>query len=254
MVNGYDASDQVVRYSMEGMEILLRITGTAAKHAAAFLYAALRDQKKTRGKTTITRMLRENKPLKFFQLPVEQLKEFATQTRKYGLLYVAIMNKGNASHADIMVMAQDAPKINRIMDNIKLAVVDAGTVETQILRDQGDKDILANFTERGQGSPSMSSLPSSGGFRPATRPLLERGAEIRLLPAPENPILVTEPPRERLALPAPMEERPYVLVKEELAKIKAAQEKAARGRAPHLKTPVRGKQKARAHKPRVRGR
>ena len=56
---GAEPADQVVRYSLEGMEYSLKITGNVAKHVAIFIAAALKDQKKTRGKTRLTRMLKD---------------------------------------------------------------------------------------------------------------------------------------------------------------------------------------------------
>ena len=52
---GAEPADQVVRYSLEGMEYSLKITGNVAKHVEVFIAAALKDQKKTRGKTRLTR-------------------------------------------------------------------------------------------------------------------------------------------------------------------------------------------------------
>ena len=66
---GAEPADQVVRYSLEGMEYSLKITGNVAKHVAIFIAAALKDQKKTRGKTRLTRMLKEQRPMKFFTVP-----------------------------------------------------------------------------------------------------------------------------------------------------------------------------------------
>ena len=60
---GAEPADQVVRYSLEGMEYSLKITGNVAKHVAIFIAAALKDQKKTRGKTRLTRMLKEQRPI-----------------------------------------------------------------------------------------------------------------------------------------------------------------------------------------------
>ena len=48
---GGDAADQIVRYSMEGMEHTLRISGSIAKNLAVLIVAVMKDQKKTRGKT-----------------------------------------------------------------------------------------------------------------------------------------------------------------------------------------------------------
>ena len=55
---GGDAADQIVRYSMEGMEHTLRISGSIAKNLAV-----LKDQKKTRGKTNLLRMLKEQRAM-----------------------------------------------------------------------------------------------------------------------------------------------------------------------------------------------
>ena len=45
---GGDAADQIVRYSMEGMEHTLRISGSIAKNLAVLIVAVMKDQKKTR--------------------------------------------------------------------------------------------------------------------------------------------------------------------------------------------------------------
>ena len=54
---GGDAADQIVRYSLDGVDHGLRLSGTLAKHLAVFVAAVLKDQKKTRGKTRMVRML-----------------------------------------------------------------------------------------------------------------------------------------------------------------------------------------------------
>ena len=80
---GAEPADQVVRYSLEGMEYSLKITGNVAKHVAIFIAAALKDQKKTRGKTRLTRMLKEQRPMKFFTVPGDRLKEFKNIDRMF---------------------------------------------------------------------------------------------------------------------------------------------------------------------------
>ena len=56
---GADAADQIVRYSMDGVEHTLRISGAVAKNLAIFIAAVMKDQKKTRGRTRMERMLKE---------------------------------------------------------------------------------------------------------------------------------------------------------------------------------------------------
>ena len=120
---GGDAADQIVRYSLDGVDHGLRLSGTLAKHLAVFVAAVLKDQKKTRGKTRMVRMLKENKPLKFFTVPSDRLSEFCSEGRKRGLLYVIIRDKKNPEMSEVMVFADDAAKVNRVMDKMNLDFV-----------------------------------------------------------------------------------------------------------------------------------
>ena len=71
-----DAAEQVVRMSLEGAEVAAKITGAGAKQVAVLLYAILREQKKTKGKTRLTNMLRSGKELKVFAVKDTDLKQF----------------------------------------------------------------------------------------------------------------------------------------------------------------------------------
>ena len=53
---GGDAAEQVVRMSLEGVEVAARITGTGAKNIAILLAAVLKEEQKTRGKARMTNM------------------------------------------------------------------------------------------------------------------------------------------------------------------------------------------------------
>lgn len=78
---GSEPADQVLRLTLEGSEVVLKLSGSAAKNFALFVYAILKDQKKTRGKTRLVRMLRQERPFKFFRIPKASLKEFAKEAR-----------------------------------------------------------------------------------------------------------------------------------------------------------------------------
>lgn len=126
---GSDPADQVVRYTLEGGEFALRMTGTAAKNFAVFVAAVLRDQKKTRGKTNLTRLLREGKPLKFFSVPTERMREFAQEAKRHGLLFVPMRDRTNPGSIEIAIWAEDAAKVERIIDRMQLDVVETGEAE-----------------------------------------------------------------------------------------------------------------------------
>ncbi|WP_417079624.1 PcfB family protein, partial [Hominenteromicrobium sp.] len=110
----------------------LRLSGMAAKNFALFVYAVLKDQKKTHGKTRLVRMLREQRPFKFFNIPTEHMREFATEAKTHGLLYVPIRNKQKADRIEVVVFADDASKVQRIFDNLGLDAVKAQAGEATI--------------------------------------------------------------------------------------------------------------------------
>ena len=126
---GSDPADQVVRYTLEGTEYALRLSGTAAKNFAIFVAAVLRDQKKTRGKTNLTRLLREGKPLKFFSVPTNKMWEFAQEAKRHGLLFVPIRDRNDPNHIEIAIWADDAAKVERIIERMQLDVVETGEAE-----------------------------------------------------------------------------------------------------------------------------
>lgn len=103
----------------------LKLTGAAAKNFALFVYAVLKDQKKVRGKTRLVRMLREQRPFKFFNVPTESMKAFVGEAKGHGLLFVPIRNKKNPDHIEVVVFADDASKVQRIYDNLNMDYVRA---------------------------------------------------------------------------------------------------------------------------------
>ena len=110
-----DAAEQVVRMSLNGVEVAAKISGKAAERLAVLLYAVLRDQKKTRGKTRLTNMLRSGKELKVFAVKDSELQKFCEEAKKYGVLYCVLKDKTDTDgHTDVFVRAEDASKINRI--------------------------------------------------------------------------------------------------------------------------------------------
>ena len=144
---GGDAADQVVRYSLEGMNYSLRLSGTLAKNMAIFFIAVLKDQKKTRGKTRLVRMLKENRPVKFFTIPKERMKEFAVTARKRGLLYVVIRDKKNPDKCEVMTFAEDAAKVNRIMDKMGLDFLKAESGQAVMEVTNGKEEIPDSVTQ-----------------------------------------------------------------------------------------------------------
>lgn len=143
MYNSGDAAEQVVRISLEGTEVALKLTGSAAKNIAAMLYAVWknRDKNKTKGHQRLSAMLKSGKELKVFTVSEEHLKQFALEAKRYGVVYCALRGKERSADGmvDIMVRAEDASKINRIVERFKLATVDTVSIKRDIEQAKVDK-------------------------------------------------------------------------------------------------------------------
>ena len=159
---GSDPADQVVRYTLEGTEYALRLSGTAAKNFAIFVAAVLRDQKKTRGKTNLTRLLREGKPLKFFSVPTNKMREFAQEAKRHGLLFVPIRDRNDPDHIEIAIWADDAAKVERIIERMQLDVVETG--EAEIMSEVTPEQNMPRQKEAEPDNPATQTADSPSPF------------------------------------------------------------------------------------------
>lgn len=128
-----DAAEQVVRMTLEGTQFALKITGNGAERIAKLLYSVLRDQKKTRGRTRLTGLLRSGKELKVFNVKDENLAQFCKEAKRYGVLYCVLKDRhSNLSTTDVMIRADDSSKVNRIFERFHFADVDVSSIRTEI--------------------------------------------------------------------------------------------------------------------------
>ena len=164
---GAEPADQIVRYYLEGTEYALRLSVTATKNFAVFAMAVLKDQKKTHGKTRLARLLRENKPLKFFTVPADRMYEFSKEANRRGLLFVPIRDRANPEEIEIAVLAEDAAKVNRVIDKMQLDIVESGTAE-MVNEVAADRQEIQTETGPVQFEVGESEDAFRLGFTPAT--------------------------------------------------------------------------------------
>lgn len=154
MTSGGETADQAVRMTLQGIEVAANVAlnagGTAAKSLAVTLYAILTDRKKVKGKTRLQSMLKSGKELKVFAIRHEDLKIFCEEAKRYGVLYCVLKEKNNTDGiVDIMVRAEDASKISRIVDKFELATVDTKAIRESVMAKQ-------NVNEQFQDTPVLS--------------------------------------------------------------------------------------------------
>lgn len=142
MMNGGDAAEQVVRLSLEGMEVAAKITGAGAKNIAVLLAAVLREEHKTSGKARLTNMIKSGRELRVFSIQEKDLKKFSHEAKRYGVLYCALRDKEADSPlatVDLIARAEDASKISRIMERFELASTDVASVVGDVEKSARDK-------------------------------------------------------------------------------------------------------------------
>ncbi len=144
MNQGSDAAEQMVRMSLNGVEVVARLSGQGAKELAALIYSILKDTRKTKGKTRLETMLRSGKELKVIAVKEQDLEAFTKNAKGYGIMYTVIRGKHSNNRpdglVDVMVRAEDASKVNRIFDRFKLSSVDVAALETKIEQNRGERN------------------------------------------------------------------------------------------------------------------
>lgn len=150
-----DAAETIFKMYLEGTEFLLKTGGSLTKNCLVGLYALSKDQKKSRGKTTLSKMLKTGKELKIFTIKKDDLKLFQQEAKRYGVLFTALFDKKNPDgKVDIMCRAEDAAKINRIINRFKLVSYDEVSIKSEIMKTRDGKE--AN--EKGVETKSLDDL------------------------------------------------------------------------------------------------
>ena len=203
---GGDAAEQVVRLSLEGVEVAAKISGNGAKNIALLLYATLKQEQKTKGKARLTSMLKSGKELKVYTITQKDLAKFSQEAKRYGVLYCVLKDKSNkdpTAAVDVIARAEDASKIQRITERFRLATVNRADVSLDVQRDrdalfpkeESVKDALRGGKADEERTPAADELTESG------QPDPERGL----------PQMYDEEPREgRRIMGGPKKEEPQI--------------------------------------------
>lgn len=152
-----EAADQVVNMSLKSLEVIAKLSGTGLKTLATFLYATIRSKDKSKGKGRLSSMLKSGKELKVFSIRATDLKTFKEYAKKYGVLYCVVKDRNNVDKmSDIIVRAEDAAKINRIIERFQFAEVQDKTQDkespssnenTNTNKDETTKDDFNDFVD-----------------------------------------------------------------------------------------------------------
>ena len=145
MNNSGDAAEQVVRLSLEGFEVVAKVSGEAAKNIAVLLLAALKQEQKAKGKARLSNLIKSGKELKVFSIPQKDLKKFTEQAKRYGVLYSVLKDRNaKGKNVTVDIIAEDASKIDRIIERFKLGTVDKGSITNEVEKSVSEKTNKSN--------------------------------------------------------------------------------------------------------------
>ena len=146
-----EAAEQIVNMAtnvtVKGVECATNLAGKGALYLATFLIAVLKDQKRTKGKARMKAF--NGKPTKVFVIKNKDMKIFAEEAKKYGVLYAAVVNKKQPDGlVDVVVNANDAARVNRIADRFALSTVDVEKIRADIEKSREAKAKQSAAKER----------------------------------------------------------------------------------------------------------
>lgn len=143
MSQSSDAAEQIVRMSLDGVQVAAKVSGEGMTKVAVLLYTLVKNIDQTSGKTSLKKMLKSGKELKVFSVRKEDFKTFTDEAKRYGILYCALINKhekNNDGIIDIMVKVDDSQKIQRIVKRYKLSEYKEADIRTEIEKTRMEKD------------------------------------------------------------------------------------------------------------------
>ena len=135
-----DAADQVVRMSLNGAEVALKVTGAGAKQAVILITKALKsavnETHKTKGSVRLINLVRSGKKLDVTEVADKDLKAFCAEAKKYGILYTVLKDRdANDGKTEIMYKSEDKEKLGRIFKKLGMSTVDMAEVKDEISPD-----------------------------------------------------------------------------------------------------------------------
>ena len=183
MTSSGDAAEQVVRLSLEGFEVAAKLTGSAAKEVAILLASVLKQEvtqsNKTRGKARLTSMIKSGKELKVFSIQQRDLQKFTQHAKRYGVLYCVLRDKNTNNPdatIDIIARAEDASKIQRIVERFELGKVDKASIVSEAEKDIAEREAVEkDIPTKSKGEQNAQENPTAA--KTGKSPPSERSSE-----------------------------------------------------------------------------
>ena len=256
MSSSGEAAEQVMRITMDGVQMLIKLSGDSAERLQRMITLALKDNNTpSKGKASLKKMLKTNSAVTIFEVNDKDLKRFCEAAKKYGIMYHILKDKNsNDGKCDIMVREEDSSKVNRIFERFNLGLNKKSSVRDSLdrskksqkevpVRSQPGKTPDDKFVEMLFNNPPQKEKPFND------NPSVAKTEKSR----PSEPTFGERnnhmSPSERDWTNSKAESRPSVRAR--LKGIKAEQNRA-KSEATEIKTPTKKKSKKKGVKDNVR--
>ena len=112
-----DAAEQIVRMTLQGVEVAGKMSMDGAERLVKLIFASLKDTKRTKGRASLNTMLKSNKPIKVFEIKDRDK---------------------NDGKCDIMVRSEDSAKVNRIFQRFNLGINNKAVIRAGLDKSKGE--------------------------------------------------------------------------------------------------------------------
>ena len=172
-----DAADETVRIMLNGTEVAVRLAGSGVKSLAELLVAWSRQEMKTYGKTSMTRLLKTGDELQVISMDEKEYRQFKELARGK-VLYAPFVNaKTDDGKIDVVISSKSIPLVSFILKKI------------------GYGEVAQAAEEPSKKNRAPSRTNSSG---PTTRSMADAGGPLRDSPRHESVVVRLEENRRFL--------------------------------------------------------
>ena len=205
---GTEAAEQVVRMSLNGVEIAAKLTGKAAERLAVLIYSIIKDNKKTKGKSRLNSMLRSGKELTIFSIKDRDMEMFCKEAKRYGILYCVLKDRNaHDGLTDIMVRESDAGKLSRMLTRYGLYDFSKTDLKMEI---QNDREKDGQDQEKGEEAHDQQEEKEKTADQEVPGEETEEETEEKVEEKTEPPIELSEESSAEKAPVRPLTERERV--------------------------------------------
>lgn len=158
-MNG-EAADEVVRIMLNGTEVALRLTGSAAKNLGVILYEWAKNNPKVTGKTSMMKLLRSGEELQVVTLTREQYDQFKAMAKKQVLFAPFVNKEKNDGMVEVVISSRSLAIVNHILEDIGYGKRTQAEVEPSKKENTPSKQNSSDSKDKPQAKQSARNSPT----------------------------------------------------------------------------------------------